>query len=326
MSNLPQSEEPFHCESLPDLPTAFSALQCVKLHDEILICGGTKKGDCYSYHLEKKEYKKICCYPKAEALIVHTVVAIETNETADTVTLLSFGGHGTMKISYHTLKMDYQSVWKDQGKHENKWVALPKNITFGEKQSHVLRGARALVGGASQNLLFITRYPKMIDVIDLQSYEYLTNVKNNVLPVADGKFVCYHAFVSVGPNQFIVVCQNETIWMEFDERKTEFVFASLPPCPELTSYVEYSYACFGSKLFILGGFRLDERRDVNSIFVYHITTKQWFSCPLTTPFPVSSTAAVAAVHQLHPFIHVFGGSSTADEQLSMHLLFALQKQ
>src|SRR3569623_1268613 len=107
-------------------------------------------------------------------------------------------------IAYHTLVMKYKTVWNDQEKDNeesekelNKWSPLPNNFKFGEKQEKELIGARALIGGSKQHLLFITYHPNKIDVLDLKSFEYLDNLKHHTLPISEKNQVYWHCFVSV---------------------------------------------------------------------------------------------------------------------------------
>ena len=110
--------------TLPSLPTKLSFSQCISFQEEILICGGVHNINCYSYHIQKQQYKLICSYPDHVRLDGHTVIAIPSsfdfnfnfNSKHDTrtITLLSFGGSARWSIQYHTMVMNYQSVWDEK--------------------------------------------------------------------------------------------------------------------------------------------------------------------------------------------------------------------
>ncbi|ETO01781.1 hypothetical protein RFI_35658, partial [Reticulomyxa filosa] len=91
-------------QSLKDLSIPLSQAQCVLYKHEILICGGHKQRDCYSYNILKDEYKFICDYPSDITLWGHCVVKLidKNNKNDNEITLLSFGGKDK-----HTLMMKY---------------------------------------------------------------------------------------------------------------------------------------------------------------------------------------------------------------------------
>src|SRR3990170_3047040 len=67
-------------QPLPDLPKKLYLTQCISyLHsnneEELLICGGLHNNNCYSYHIQKQQYKFICSYPKNIQLCGHTVIS-----------------------------------------------------------------------------------------------------------------------------------------------------------------------------------------------------------------------------------------------------------
>ncbi|ETN97556.1 hypothetical protein RFI_39973 [Reticulomyxa filosa] len=107
--------------ALSPLPIPLFQGQCISYKQEILICGGNKVNECYSYHTIQKQYKFICSYPKDVILLGHCVVDIKNNKNK--ITLLSFGG--SFK---HTLIMNYTSVWNDKiVVKNNKWIPLKDN-------------------------------------------------------------------------------------------------------------------------------------------------------------------------------------------------------
>ncbi|ETO03141.1 hypothetical protein RFI_34269 [Reticulomyxa filosa] len=85
-------------QNLKDLLIPLSDSQCVLYKHELLICGGFKQRDCYSYHTLKDEYKTLCSDDNNS-----------NNKDSDEITLLSFGGSKYSKK--HTLVMNYISVW-----------------------------------------------------------------------------------------------------------------------------------------------------------------------------------------------------------------------
>jgi len=232
--------------------------------------------------------------------------------------------------------MKYKSVWNsnDQEKEKenqnkyNEWIPLPNNFKFGEKQKLYLLGARALIGGSKQHLLFITYRPKNIDVIDLNSFEYLTdNLKNNILPVSNGN-VDFHCFVSLnlskkkngnGLNEFLLMSKGETLIIRCDEISKEFSYQILPFFKNCHSY---AYACWNHKqIFIFGGYVNGNGMD--GIWKLDIKKKEktWEKCDFKIPFAIQDSVAV--VSESDSSIHVIGGINDNGERQSTHYVMKL---
>ncbi|ETO34871.1 hypothetical protein RFI_02217, partial [Reticulomyxa filosa] len=168
---------------LKDLPVPLSRSQCVLHKHEILICGGEGSQACYSYDTLKNEFKFICEYPSDIILRGHCVVKLVDNNSKDDnqITLLSFGGWDK-----HTLIMKYVSVWsnennnsdneKNRSNNYNKWVPFTDNhnnpITIGRIED-IYEGARAVIGGSNNHLLFITYPIDNISVFNLNTFRFI---------------------------------------------------------------------------------------------------------------------------------------------------------
>ncbi|ETO14850.1 hypothetical protein RFI_22518, partial [Reticulomyxa filosa] len=158
--------------------------QCVSYKDELLLCGGLGVKTCYSYHCKKNEWKKICDYPETiKELFGHCVIEWKNKDVSKQMRLLSFGGQNKNK-SKHVLTMTYLSVWpknskdKDNGNDilNNSWTPVihsnGKKLIIG-KDTDNLRGAKGIIGGKKNNLLFVTYALTNIDVIDLNTFDCL---------------------------------------------------------------------------------------------------------------------------------------------------------
>ncbi|ETO04393.1 hypothetical protein RFI_33004, partial [Reticulomyxa filosa] len=181
----PSQQITTHFQTLKELPILLERSQCVLHKHELLICGGYQQRACYSYHTLKNEYKFICEYPSDVQLIGHCVVKLIDNYNL--ITLLSFGSD--YDGNKHTLVMKYVSVWSDEDENKNEtnkskqfnqfnqfnqlnqlnksnnynqWIPFTDNhdhpIIFGRDEKHNYEGARALIGGINNHLLFITYY------------------------------------------------------------------------------------------------------------------------------------------------------------------------
>ena len=108
---MAQAQQNTIWQQLPDLPIPFYLARCVSFPQtkELLICRGVGNKNCYSYHLQKQEYKLICEYPKDITLFGHTVIPYPSSkgdtqnfnqETTPTNKKQTIGG-GSYS-SYHT--------------------------------------------------------------------------------------------------------------------------------------------------------------------------------------------------------------------------------
>ncbi|ETO11474.1 hypothetical protein RFI_25901 [Reticulomyxa filosa] len=328
--------------------------QSVCLGKEILVCGGYRCSECYSYHITKKEWRLVCKYSSDIILCGHTVVCYEsgTQTGSSRMTLLSFGGRRSMsKNFYHSQLMYYKSVWsekdkdndndKDKEKEDtkkleknekqqqqqrkqatsikwNEWTSLPNGVMFGKDKAHELCGARAVVSGVKRKLLFITRYPNHIDVVDLNTFTYITDVRNPIVPIWKSE-LGYHGFVLVAPNQFLLVNQQENVLIYFDEDAHTFSYQFLCPLHSLANLIAFGCARFRRQIFILGGWNCVKGECSKDAFVFHIDRNQWYEC--VSPFPVGIKDLAVTPDIAFSCLHIFGGSTGV---VSQKTHFALQ--
>ena len=186
-------------------------------------------------------------------------------------------------------------------------------------------GARALIGGSRHHLLFITRSSNNIDVIDLQSFEYLENIKNNILPVSDDNEVWYHCFVKNDVNkkkkeknerdEFILMSNGETLLIEYDEIKNEFFYQQLSSFHSpFKGLKEYAFAYWKHCIFIFGGYDNNQYERIDSIWKFDMKEKNWKECNIKIPIAIDS--AVAVVRENDSLIHTIGGYN--DKKLDTH--------
>ncbi|ETO21204.1 hypothetical protein RFI_15999 [Reticulomyxa filosa] len=326
----------FSLHDLPHLPTTLSFGQSLCIGEELLICGGCNNNNCYSYNIPKQQYKWICSYPNETILSAHIVVSYEVNDlTMKGTTLLSFGGRMN-RIPYHSLLMNYQSVWNDNlsvcsqqggsvGAIVNEWRPLPGNMCIGKKEEHNLFGARAIVSGSKKKLLFITRHND-IDVLNLDTFDYLSNMKAYRLPL--GFTVShappYHCLVPSDENEFILIREDRSVLVSFNENTQEFTFHPLPLCSHLKSC--YGYMCIkvNQYLFILGGRGLASTPNhcTKTIYVYSINERKWSLCDFSLPFMVTNCALVSSDH--HSTVHIIGGVDHVHQPLSTHFMLQIK--
>jgi len=243
---------------------------------------------------------------------------------SDYFILLSFGGYSVK--NYHTMLMKYKSVWENENENEsssnkqtntNEWIPLPNQIIFGRRYNHDLGGAGASIGGENQNLLFIAHYPENIDIIDLESFQYLENIQNNILPF---KFF-YHCFVSLNKNQFISISGDQSTLIEYNETNKEFSYHTLPSCSYLKGCNQYSYVFWNDYIIILGG--NNSSKFMDEIKLYNVKEKKWQECDIKIPVAISGSVAV--VNECDLSIHLIGGLNKEGGVLDTHYVLKIKE-
>ncbi|ETO06003.1 hypothetical protein RFI_31393 [Reticulomyxa filosa] len=304
--------------TLSSLPIPLDQSQCVIYKHEVLICGGYLKGDCYSYHIIKDQYKFICSYPSDVHLKGHCVIKLINNNNPDEITLLSFGGG-----KKHTLIMKYKSVWDDvnemkiENKYRNEWIAFTDNhnnqIQIGGDGENYW-GARAIIGGSNNHLLFITSRPNDIDVYNLNTFEY---IKYDTLPANND--IYYHCFVSKANckkiYEMILFCMNTGLFIQYDEDSNRFQFRELRVFSTISSLCAYSYICINDFILFFGGDG-DEIRATKEVHKYSMKENKWMKFEQT--LPIAFTEGIVILDNDNMFMHIIGGSD-GNKLLSTHI-------
>ncbi|ETO06571.1 WD repeat-containing protein [Reticulomyxa filosa] len=325
-------------ETLPALTTACFFYQCVSYKDELLVCGAYGEKACYSYHIIRKQYKRICTYPDTTRLFGHCVIKRVHSNDSNEITLFSFGG--SRYEEKHALVMQYISIWDDEkderqiekSKHYNEWSPIMDNhnkpIFLGRKQDD-FRGIRALIGGSNNNLLFITYYPKDIDVFDLNTFQY---VNHTTLPI-DTK-ISFHCFVLKTENELItpkadikqskskmvLFCEKTGLSIDYDEVNNIFHFRSLWICSTMKHFYHYAFVCINDIILFFGGWNGNVGYNTvvsNAIHKYSIQKDKWMKFELTLPIP--STDCIAVLSEDNMFVHILGGQDDEWKEMATHI-------
>ncbi|ETO03350.1 hypothetical protein RFI_34060, partial [Reticulomyxa filosa] len=298
---------------------------------------------CYSYHKLKNEYKFICEYPSDVELCGHCVVKLidsSSNNDKDNnqITLLSFDGK-------HTLVLKYVSVWSDDNNSNdenenetnkskklnqlsqfnslnnyNRWLPFTDNhnnpIIIGRNNDSYF-GARALIGGINNHLLFITYQYNNISVFDLNTFQF---IKHDQLPTNNNIF--YHCFVSKSENgqvqemiktnqknqqnyQMLLFCWKTGLSIEYDEDNNTFQFHQLPACHDTKPLFSYAYVCINDIILFFGGH--DNKISSKSVHKYSIRENKWMIFQNTLPSRLSDCVAILSEEDNH--IHIIGGNN-----------------
>ncbi|ETO30991.1 G-protein beta WD-40 repeats containing protein [Reticulomyxa filosa] len=305
-----------HFEILTPLPVPLSCIQCVVHNHEIVICGGYKNKECYSYHTIKNEYNKI----------------------TNAITLLSFGGQGNFEKKC-TLIMKYVSVWDDNYGKENKVSNINKTEKFNEwiqftdnhnnpiyigKFEEDYNGIRAIISGNAKNLLFITYPPRNINVFDLNTFQF---VKQDVLPI-DNEPLGYHCFVPKTENlnknvsEMFLFCRNAGLSIGYDEHNNIFQYRNVWVCTTLKSLFSYGYAYVNDSILFFSGRDVHTRCASKEIHKYSVIENTWTKFEQTLDVPLTDCNVI--VSEDNAFVHIVGGYDE-EEAVSTHMKMRLKR-
>ncbi|ETO32146.1 hypothetical protein RFI_04972 [Reticulomyxa filosa] len=320
-------------QTLKELPIPLSYSQCVLHKHELLICGGYDRRACYSYHTVKNEYKFICEYPSNVRLNGHCVVKLVDNNNSNNkhssqITLLSFGSGGC-SIKGHTLVMKYVSVWNNDDDNHNQWIPFTDNHNnpiIIAKDYNYYCGARAVISGSNNSLLFITYFENNISVFDLNTFQF---IKHDTLPIHD--WICYHCFVSNSENgqgqeimmktnkqnyQMLLFYKKTGLLIEYDEDNNTFQFFKLPVCEDIEQFYKYAYVCINNVILLLGGSNYNNSVVSKSVHKYSIRENKWMT--FKNILPSSLFDCVAVLSEEDNNIHIIGGEDDKRIALSVH--------
>ncbi|ETO35448.1 hypothetical protein RFI_01613 [Reticulomyxa filosa] len=304
-------------ETLACLPSPLYGGQCVVHKHEILICGGNSNKDCYSYHTIKDQYKYICSYPKDVTLWGHCIVKYlndnnnnNNNNNTNIITLLSFGGSKDTKR--HVLMMKYVSVWNDNEKDDigfNKWIPLlnkSNNPIYIGKEEDNFEGARTIIGGNNNNLLFITYRPNCIGVFDLNTFQC---IKHDNLPIDN--YIWCHCFVSkkdnelstASENEMLLFCEHAGLSINYNEKTNAFQYQKLQVCTTLRPLFGYACVRVDDAILFFGGYNINiSSKDVHK---YLIKKDKWIKFENTLPIPCGFSCGI--LNEDNTYIYILGG-------------------
>ncbi|ETO10536.1 hypothetical protein RFI_26841 [Reticulomyxa filosa] len=322
---------------LKELPVPLFQSQCVLHKHELLICGGWHERACYSYHTLKNEYKLICKYPSDVYLDGHCVVKLvdDKNKDNNQITLLSFGG-----LYNHTLVMKYVSIWSFISNKSNKlnnynqWIPFKDNrnhpIIIGKYENHYYQGARAMIGGSNNKLLFITYFTNNISVFDLNTFQFIKHDKILFTNIA-----YFHCFVPKSENgqgqemmkknqerkkqnyQMLLFCKNTGLSIEYDEDSNTFQFHQLPICDDIAPLHRYAYVCINDIILFFGGWDINKSFFSKFVYKYSIGENKLMTFENTLPIPLGD--CVAILNENDTDIHIIGGLDNKNTKLSTHM-------
>ncbi|ETO05931.1 hypothetical protein RFI_31466 [Reticulomyxa filosa] len=326
MGNQNTTQEPTPFQKLKDLPIPLWQSQCVFYKHELLVCGGYEERNCYSYHTLKNEYKFICSYPNDVKLNGHCVVKLVDDNDSNKITLLSFGGRYG-----HTLVMKYVSIWDNDIK-KNKLNDYYKWIPFTNKNNYPInissdfyQGARAVIGGSNNHLLFITYGPNNINVFDLNKFQY---IKYDTLPT-DNR-IAFHCFVSKPENrqeiikennkknvEMILFCFKTGLLIEYNEDNNTFQFCQIPVSNDIEQLYKYACICINDSIFFFGGWNYNDTTTSKLVQKYSIQENTWITFKYTLHIPLYSCFGILNEDNTH--IHIIGGSDDKNTIVSVHM-------
>ncbi|ETO12156.1 hypothetical protein RFI_25221 [Reticulomyxa filosa] len=227
--------------------------------------------------------------------------------------------------------MKYVSVWSDildKLNNYNQWIPFTDNhnhpIIIGRDNDHYT-GARAVIGGVNNNLLFITYLFNNISVFDLNTFQF---IKHDILPTNDDIF--YHCFVSKSENgqgqemiktnkrnQMLLFCFKTGLSIEYDEDNNIFQFHQLSLCDDIAPFYAYAYVCINDIILFFGGCSWNCNVSSKSVHKYSIREKKWMTFQNTLPSLLYYCAAI--LNEEENYIHIIGGKDNKRKILLTHM-------
>ncbi|ETN97254.1 hypothetical protein RFI_40277, partial [Reticulomyxa filosa] len=182
------------------------------------------------------------------------------------IILLSFGG-----FFEHALVMKYVSVWSNENDKDNElgksnnynqWIPFTDNqnrpIHIGGSVDYF--GARAVIGGSNNHLLFITHRRCCISVFDLSTFQF---IKHDTLSITDP---CFHCFVlrsengqemmrenEKKDNEMLLFCEKAGLSIEYNEDNNTFKFYQIPVCRDIVPFYSHAYVYVNDVILFFGG-------------------------------------------------------------------------
>ncbi|ETO15630.1 hypothetical protein RFI_21733 [Reticulomyxa filosa] len=238
-----------------------------------------------------------------------------------------------MKFLYYHLSnqkyyMTYKSVWKINTAFENQpfniWK-LCENYDFGNIE--YLQGACGLISGIKNNLLFITRYPQNIEIIDLEG------IKENKIPIIDNKNLIHnHCFMPLTINNekiinhFILFCKNIVLLIEYDEKDGTFFYEKLPICEYLKYYTNYSFVYIYNYIFLFGG-KSSNGEYTDFIYKFSMKPRTWEKANFKLPIPMSATFSIFTDNnKIYIIVGLTNDQKTLDTNLCINIEECFEKR
>ncbi|ETN98787.1 hypothetical protein RFI_38700, partial [Reticulomyxa filosa] len=276
----------------------------------------------------------ICEYPSDVKLEGHCVVKLVNNnrEGNNEITLLSFGG-----LSKHTLIMKYVSVWSNdnddneikrskKSKKYNQWIPFTDNkekvVKIG-RQEDGYKGARAVIGGSNNHLLFITYQPKNISVFDLNTFQF---IKHDTLKIDNE--IYSPCFVSTSENEQEMMKGNKKnknikmllfhkkagLSIRYDETNNNFRYYAKEVCEDIAPFWNYGYVRINDIILFFGG---SSKTVSNSMYKYSIRENKWMISQDVLPVPLDG--CIAMLSKDSKYVHIIGVPSANWDSATTYL-------
>ncbi|ETO20206.1 hypothetical protein RFI_17012, partial [Reticulomyxa filosa] len=221
---------------------------------------------------------------------------------------------------------------ESKGEHAwNEWIDLTdsnnKKIVI-SKDEHSYKGVRAVIGGKDDNLLFISRFPKNMDVFDLSKMEFVTTIMNERLPMKPHEYgLGYHCLVKrpiEGQCDIMVLfCLQTGLCIRFDEQTQTFTYKQLNVCNDIAPLKYYAFECIDGHILFFGGCNLATKKKTDAIHCYSIANDTWTKSRHTLPSPFCGGVAVLSPPD-HSSIHILGGMNDDHRPMAIHFKTPLQ--
>ncbi|ETO02165.1 hypothetical protein RFI_35271, partial [Reticulomyxa filosa] len=224
--------------------------------------------------------------------------------------------------------MKYVSVWSNENENEikkskeyNKWINFTdnnNNIIHIRTNEEDYCGARAIIGGSNNHLLFITYAKDNIRVFDLNTFQF---IKHGILPT--NNTIRYHCFILRQKNGCEIIRKKEEnkkinemilfhfsagLLIEYDEDKNTFQFHNIPVCDYVAKFYRYAYIYINDVILFFGGYRFENKEIMSKSFCkYFIQDNTWTIFKNVLPIQLRDSFGI--LNENNTEIHLIGGAS-----------------
>ncbi|ETO03218.1 hypothetical protein RFI_34192, partial [Reticulomyxa filosa] len=170
------------------------------------------------------------------------------------------------------------------------------------------RGVRGIIGGNNNNLLFITYYPRNIEIFNLDT---LQCIKKDVLPIVSGNWIRHHCFILIKDNtnknnKMLLFCKNIGLSIDYNENNNTFQFDNVWVCSTIQLFNEYAYVYVNDVILFFDGNSGSFIDVPKAVHKYSIAENKWmqFDYDLT----ISLKGCMGIVSEDRNYIYIFGGN------------------
>ncbi|ETO35473.1 hypothetical protein RFI_01592 [Reticulomyxa filosa] len=173
------------------------------------------------------------------------------------------------------------------------------------------QGARAVIDGINNHLLFIAYRSSNISVFYLNTFQF---IKHDTLPTDDWTFYHWQEIIKINEEkkkkrnyEMLLFCQKMGLSIEYGEDNNTFQFHQIPVCDNIAQSHSYAYVYVNDAILFFGGCNGSIICEIfsKSVHKYSIRENKWIIFQNTLPSPLCG--CVAILSEDNTYVHIIGG-------------------